>query len=90
MAKVMGEPAESRPRCYNRGAAADGWWFRNGYCPRTLKVKLRWYPRWFEDRCATWDGVGIGQPTEAYPHGTPYPLAHGWKCEGCRWRPEGV
>lgn len=84
MAEVKGK---IRPRCYNRGTAADGWWFRNGYCPRTLKPRLRWYPRWYEDRCATWDGVGIGQPTEEYPSGTPYPIAHGWDCTGCRWLP---
>ena len=84
--------AAVKPRCHNRGPARDGNWYRNGHCPRTLKVKLRWYPRWFEDRCATWDGVGIGQPTERYPSGTPYPVAHGWAewCKTCRWLPEGV
>lgn len=44
---------------------------------------------WFNDRCATWDGVGIGQPTVEYPSGTPYPVAHGWDgwCKSCRWYP---
>ena len=84
--------APDRPPCHNRGPASDGRWYRNGHCPRTLKVKLRWYPRWFEDPCATWDGVGIGQPTPEYPSGTPYPIAMGWIewCKTCRWMPEGV
>lgn len=37
---------------------------------------------WFTDRCAIWDGVGIGQNGERYPE------AHGWNCTGCRWLPE--
>lgn len=37
---------------------------------------------WFEDRCATWDGVGIG------PNGERYPVAHNFSCVGCRWLPE--
>ena len=80
------------PRCYNRPPAADGRWVQNGYCPSTLKVRLRWSPRWYEDRCATWLGTGIGQPTPEYPSGTPYPIAHGWVawCRSCRWRPAGV
>lgn len=46
-----------------------------------MKPVLRWHPRWFEQRCATHDGVGIG------PNGENYPAAHGWDCTGCRWRP---
>ena len=41
-------------------------------------------PSVFVDRCATWDGRGIG------PNGEPYPIAHGWNCAGCRWLPDGV
>lgn len=37
---------------------------------------------WFENRCATWDGVGIG------PNGERYPVAHNFNCVGCRWLPE--
>jgi hypothetical protein len=36
----------------------------------------------FADRCATWDGRGIG------PNGEPYPVAHKFDCRGCRWLPE--
>lgn len=41
-------------------------------------------PSVFEDRCATWDGTGVG------PNGEPYPLAHGWDCRGCRWLPDAA
>ncbi len=39
---------------------------------------------WFVDRCATWDGRGIG------PAGEPYPVAHGFAqhCLSCRWLPD--
>lgn len=46
-----------------------------------MKPVLRWRPRWFVDRCATHDGVGIG------PNGENYPDAHNWDCTGCRWNP---
>lgn len=38
---------------------------------------------WFTDRCATWDGTGIG------PAGEPYPVAHGFAhhCRTCCWLP---
>lgn len=39
------------------------------------------HPPAFVDRCATWDGDGIG------PNGEPYPVAHKWDCRGCRWQP---
>jgi len=71
----------TRPRCYNRPPRDEGRWVQNGYRPSDLKPRLRWSPRWFVDRCATWDGTGIG------PNGEPYPIAHGWDCFGCRWDP---
>lgn len=76
-----------RPRCYNRAPYAEGRWFATG---RRLRGKpvLRWSPRWFVDRCAAWDGVGIGKATPEYPDGQPYPVAHGWDCTGCIWRPK--
>ena len=78
------------PSCYNRPPFAAG---RTEYgieraTGRITSVTLR--NDWFTDRCATWDGVGIGQPTPEYQTGTPYPIAHGWDCSGCRWKPEGV
>lgn len=36
---------------------------------------------WFNDRCATHDGTGIG------PNNENYPTAHKWNCVGCRWNP---
>lgn len=80
----------TRPKCWNRAPAAAGRWVRNGYCPTTLRVRLRWSPRWFDDVCRTWDGVGIGAPTAAYPTGTPYPIAHRWDCSGCRLLPKDI
>lgn len=74
--------APTRPRCYNRPLARDGDWHPVGR--RRGKQVLRWFPRWFVDRCATWDGTGIGPNNERYPE------AHGWNCAGCRWLPEGV
>lgn len=77
-----------KPPCHNRpprtgGLTRYGIDQSNG---ETISVHLS--NNWFIDRCATWDGVGIGQPTEKYPLGTPYPMAHGWDCSGCRWMPD--
>jgi len=72
---------DSTPPCHNRPAFAEGRWHASGVDPRTGKPRFRWHPRWFEQRCATHDGVGIG------PNGENYPAAHGWDCTGCRWRP---
>lgn len=83
-------PEPSRPRCYNRPPIVPEY-TRHGIDSETGKpiaVTLR--NDWFVDRCATWSGVGVGQPTAEYPTGTPYPMAHGWDCAGCRWLPEGV
>lgn len=88
-----------RPPCYNRAPFIDpnaGWKlmpyvaFRvqsqsAGDAVQKPVYRYRW--PWFKDRCVTWDGVGIGQPTPEYPTGTPYPIAQGWNCEGCRLRP---
>lgn len=89
-------------RCHNRPAYAPGRWHATGRKVQNgtrehqgapvvwgpVKPVLRFYPRWFEDRCATWSGVGIGRPTEKYPNGVPYPMAHGYDCRGCRWLPD--
>lgn len=84
-----------RPPCHNRPPRAEGSWEPTGrtsygidhtkvFRVRGLKRKpvYRWRPTAFEDRCATWDGRGIG------PNGEPYPQAHGWDCSGCRWLPQ--
>ena len=83
------------PSCHNRPPAAAGRWHATGRTVQhgtraepgspvqwgRVKPVLRWFPRWFEDRCATHDGRGIG------PAGENYPDAHGWDCAGCRWEP---
>lgn len=69
-----------KPKCHSRPPFAEGRWHYTGEYRRGKPV-LRWYPRWFVDRCATHDGVGIG------PNNENYPTAHGWDCTGCRWRP---
>ena len=86
-----------RPRCYNRGPFVDpraGWYETDRiHLKRTSRTtvvarpvyRYRW--PWFDDHCATWKGTGIGQPTPEYPTGTPYPIAHGWDCTGCRLKP---
>ncbi|HKY46185.1 MAG TPA: hypothetical protein VJM50_24045 [Pyrinomonadaceae bacterium] len=71
----------TRPPCHDRPPRADGMWVRNGLRRSDLKPIVRWVPAWSTDRCATWDGEGIG------PKGEPYPVAHGWDCAGCRWDP---
>lgn len=71
----------TRPACFNRPPFA-GTSERYGLDSQTGEVIRVTLPRWFEDRCATWDGVGIG------PNGERYPQAHGWDCSGCRWLPE--
>lgn len=73
-----------KPTCHNRPPRSDGAWVRMGY--RNGKQVLRWAPRWFVDRCATWDGTGITGPAATH---APYPVAMGWDCRGCRWLPEG-
>lgn len=78
-----------KPRCHNRppfDASRTEYGIERA-TGRITSVTLR--NDWFTDRCATWDGVGIGQPTDDYPTGTPYPIAHRFDCDGCRWKPEG-
>lgn len=72
----------ARPPCYNRAPAPEGRWYGVGRRP-SGKLILRWFRSPFADRCATWDGDGIGK------YGEPYPLAHGFAghCLTCRWRP---
>jgi hypothetical protein len=78
------------PACYNRPPTAEGRWLPTGrmrvnlatpWPARGIKPVYRWHPRWFVDRCATWDGTGIG------PDGQRFPEAHGFDCAGCRWEP---
>lgn len=73
------------PACFNRPLAPASY-TRHGFDSDTgepITVELH---RWFEDKCATWLGTGIG------PNNEPYPVALGWveACRTCRWMPEGV
>lgn len=79
-----------KPACHNRAPRANGR-VVHGIDGQTGARTSAYLPNdWFTDRCATWDGVGIGQPTAEYPNGTPYPIAHGWvdACRSCRWLPK--
>lgn len=70
------------PPCHNRPAYVRGY-YRHGLNPNNGEPIRVWVSsEWFKDRCAVWDGVGIG------PNGERYPQAHGWDCSGCRWLPE--
>ena len=81
MFKVPMRLLRVQPRCWNRPPFRAYSLVRNGVCPRTGKPRYRVAYKWFEDRCATWDGVGIG------PNGERYPVAHNFDCRGCRWLP---
>lgn len=74
----------TRPACWNRAPAADGRWVRNGVRPSDLKPRLRWSPRWFEDRCTQHDGTGIG------PNGESFAVANRFDCSGCRLLPKDI
>lgn len=80
------------PPCWNRPPFADGRTLHgiDETTGKAITITLR--NDWFEDRCRTWEGVGIGPPTPEYPSGTPYPIAHGWDkaCATCRWLPAGA
>lgn len=73
------------PPCHNRPSRPAGL-TRYGIDQTTGEVISVYLSNdWSPDRCATWDGVGIGPRTEQWPLGQPYPVAHGWDCSGCRW-----
>lgn len=76
------------PRCYNRPPFAAGRLQVGINRDTGARVETCLSNAWFTDSCKTWSGVGIGRPTDDYPTGTPYPIAHGFDCAGCRWLPE--
>lgn len=85
----MPEELKTKPKCHNRPPFAEGRWHMTNRKRGTIGVKglkpiYRWHPRWFVDRCATHDGVGIG------PNNENYPTAKGWDCTGCRWAPKDL
>lgn len=73
------------PRCYNREPIQRSrieW----GISRETgMPVSVLLTNDWFEERCVTHEGSGIGPNNESYP------AAHGWLpwCASCRWNPEG-
>lgn len=69
-----------QPACYDRPPQPRTCWVNDGLSEdgRQLRKEI---PVVFVDRCATWDGIGIGPNMERYPE------AHGWVCAGCVWRP---
>ncbi len=73
------------PSCWNRPPRRSTYTANVGLSDdgRQLRAEIA---SAFSDRCATWDGRGIG------PRGEPYPVAHGWAnaCRTCTWLPDGV
>lgn len=72
-----------RPPCYDRPPREKSYYANVGLSPQGHQRRA-FIPIVFVDRCATWDGRGVG------PNGEPYPLAHGWDCAGCKWLPESA
>ena len=73
-----------KPSCHNRPPYRAGRVEYGTSRETGLLMHVYLSNAWFKDRCATWDGVGIG------PNGERYPVAKGWDCSGCRWLPEGA
>lgn len=71
----------TRPACHNRPPAPEGRWHQRVPAGPGTKPRLRWYRRWYADRCAAWDSAATTPPV---------PRAEGWACAGCRWLPEGA
>lgn len=80
------------PRCWNAEpiAPARVEHILNRQTGEVERVEIR--NDWAKPGCASWRGTGIGQPTQEYPTGTPYPMAHGWLpyCKLCRHAPAEV
>lgn len=79
--------SDRRPRCYNREPYKATRTVHGIDQQTGERIAATLSIGWYTDRCATWDGDGIGPPTADHPTGTPYPMAHGWDCNGCRWLP---
>lgn len=80
---MLGGSVVTVPACHNRAPRPTHYVVNKWVSMSGNQIRTR-VPSAFVDRCATWDGRGIG------PNGEPYPIAHGWDCTGCRWLPEGV
>lgn len=85
---VAAEPRSVKPRCHNRPPYQQermhfGINTETGFISGTVT-----HGDWASQGCKTWQGTGIGQPTEQFPRGTPYPIAHGFDCRGCVHLPE--
>ncbi|HEY4530925.1 MAG TPA: hypothetical protein VIG97_11490 [Luteimonas sp.] len=75
------------PRCYNRPDMAPARPLHGIDQQTGERIVTEVRSDWCLPGCKTWDGVGIGQPTPEFPAGTPYPVAHGFDCRGCRHLP---
>lgn len=101
MVAVIPPAIPFKPKCHNRPEYTGRWEPTDRIVQNAERVDgrivmglakrvYRWRPYWATTGCVTWRGTGIGQPTPEYPSGTPYPIAHGYDCTGCRHLPEGV
>lgn len=88
---VHHEDAPNPPACWNRDPGPASY-TRYGIDSQTgHTVPLVISMDWAKQGCQSW-APGIGQPTQDYPSGTPYPVAHGWLpwCLQCRQVPAEV
>jgi hypothetical protein len=70
-----------RPPCHTRAPRPRAMEVNAGRSEDGRQLTM-FVPVPFEDRCATWDGEGIG------PNGERYPISKGSNCTGCPWLPE--
>lgn len=75
-----------RPPCFNRPPRAETYRMQSGWIEygNVRVARMVDVPNVFEDRCASYDGRGIG------PNGESYAVANGYDCTGCRWLPGGI
>lgn len=70
------------PTCHNRPPYLPSR-TRVGLDEQGNRVEVTLTNDWFVDRCAIWDGRGIGRNGESYPE------TNRFECGGCRWLPIG-
>ena len=89
--KVHFEDSPTPPACFNRepGPASYTRIGIDQLSGERIEVEIR--ADWAKPGCQSW-APGIGQPTQEYPSGVPYPIAHGWTawCKQCRHVPAEV
>lgn len=88
---VHHDDSPTPPACFNREPGPASY-TRYGICSATGDLIEQRIPLdWAKPGCQSW-APGIGQPTQEYPSGVPYPVAHGWLpwCKQCRHAPAEV